>query len=156
MWDDESLLGTGGVVGAGVGYRLSRRLGVEFLVDRREHDRRFTSGVRFAANGWAANGRVMYYFSDRAVQPYAGGSVGALRVARSSELPDDCGINGAGQFRCLAVQRGQRTDSVRSLAGFAGVRIAVNEHLFLRPEVEVATAGEFMSIGGRMAVGWGW
>jgi len=156
LWDDESLLGTGGVVGAGVGYRLSKPLGVEFLVDRREHDRRFASGVRFAADGWAASGRVLYYFSDRAIEPYVGGSVGTLWVVRTSEFPDQCGLHAAAQFRCLPVRHQQRTESARSVAGLAGVRIAMNEHLFLRPEVEVATAGEFLSIGGRIGVGWGW
>jgi hypothetical protein len=156
MWDDESLLGTGGVFGAGAGYRLSRRLGIELLIDYRRHDRRFTSGVRFAADVWAPAGRVSYYFSDRTIQPYVGGSIGSFRVTRTSEFPDDCRPDGIGRSTCPTVQRTQRSVVARSVAGFTGVRLAVDEHAFVRPEAGIGFAGEFLMIGGSVAVGWRW
>jgi hypothetical protein len=156
MWDDESALGTGGVFGAGIGYRLFPRFSVEFLVGYRKHNRDFESGVRFGADAWAPTGRAAYYLSDRAFQPYVGGSVGRDRVTRRSEFPDDCEIDGMGRYTCQTVQRTQRAVVARSLAAFSGVRLAVDEHSFVRPEVEIRFAGEFVMIGGSVALGWSW
>jgi hypothetical protein len=50
---------------------------------------------------------------------------------------------------------GSRFDVFAS-ARVAGVRISLSEHVFLRPEFEIGMAGEFLTIGGTVGVGWGW
>jgi hypothetical protein len=43
-----------------------------------------------------------------------------------------------------------------TLSGFAGVRIAAGNVLFVRPEFELSRAGEHMRIGGTVAIGASW
>jgi hypothetical protein len=43
-----------------------------------------------------------------------------------------------------------------TLSGFAGVRIAAGNVMFVRPEFEVSKAGEHMRLGGTIAIGASW
>jgi hypothetical protein len=156
MWDDESLLGTGWAIGGGIGYRFPGNVGVELLIDRRDHDRRFSSGVRFTARGSRVTGRLAYYGRGPRVRWYAGGALGTMEIERRSEFPDECGFDAAGMYRCAGTLVFERTVRERVLAGMTGVRIALNERMFLRPEFELSVAGEFVTMGGAVSVGWGW
>ena len=155
MWDDESLLGIGGVLGAGVGYRV-RRLGVEIVADRRWHDRSFASNVRFTAEATRVTGRILYMFPGGGARPYVGGAAGWAQVHRTSEYPDDCAFGPGGQFRCQGTERFRSTHRPRALAAVAGLRVPVAHGFFLRPELELGLAGEFVTIGGTVAAGWRW
>jgi Outer membrane protein beta-barrel domain len=140
LWDDESSIGVATNLGGGVGYRVARPLDVEFLVDRRDHDRRFTSGVRFEAGMIRAIGRALVYFSSAGVQPYVGGAVGAARVHRATEFP--------------GLPRRDDTSTATSTSAIAGVRIFADPRLFVRPEFEIGRAGEYLMMGGSVSVGW--
>jgi opacity protein-like surface antigen len=156
MWDDESSLGLGGMTGAGIGYRFPGGLSVELLVDRRYHDRRFRSDVRFSAHAGRTSGRLLYYFPGARVRAYVGGTVGAMRVEQRSEFPGQCGFDAGGQFSCPAVSTFEREISNGSFGAVTGVRISLTDRVFVRPEFEFAKAGEFITLGGAVGVGWGW
>jgi len=140
LWDDESSIGVATNLAGGVGYRVAPRLDVELLVDRRDHDRRFSSGVRFDAGMIRATGRALVYFSSAAVQPYAGGAVGAARIHRITEFP--------------GLPRRDGTSSATSASAIAGVRMFADPRLFVRPEFEIGRAGEYLMMGGSVSVGW--
>ena len=140
LWDDESSLGVATNMGGGIGYRLSPRIDVDLLVDRRDHDRRFESGVRFDAGMIRATGRGLVYFSSGSVQPYVGGAVGAARIRRITEFP--------------GLPRRDGPTSATTTSAIAGVRILADPRLFVRPEFEIGRAGEYLMIGGAVSIGW--
>ena len=140
LWDDESSIGVATNLGGGVGYRVAPRLDVEFLVDRRDHDRRFTSGVRFDAGMIRATGRALVSLSGGSVQPYVGGAVGSARIHRITEFP--------------GLPRRDGTSTATSTSAIAGVRIFADPRLFVRPEFEISRVGEYLMIGGGVSVGW--
>ena len=144
VWNDESNIGLGVPVGAGIGFRSPFGWGVEALVERQNVERRFTSGVRFDSTVMAARARFLKYFGREGIQPYAGGGFGVTRVETSRTEPPGFG----GVFSSEATSG--------TLSGVAGVRIPAGRRLFVRPEFEISRAGEHTRIGGNAVVGLGW
>jgi opacity protein-like surface antigen len=144
LWDDEGNIGVGVPIGGGVGFKSPHGWGIEALAETQKAERNFDSGVRFDSTVTAARGRIMKYFGDGRTQPYAGGGLGVTRVKSTRESP----IAGGDIFRSESTKG--------TLSGFAGVRIAAGNVLFVRPEFELSRAGEHMRIGGTVAIGASW
>jgi hypothetical protein len=144
VWDDEGRIGFGMPLGGGIGVRAPNGWGIEGLFETQKAERNFSSGVRFDSTVTAARARVLKYFGDRRVQPYAGGGFGISRIASTRTEPPGFG----GVF--------SSTKKSAMLSGFAGVRIPAGHRLFVRPEFEVSRAGEHLRMGGNVSVGIGW
>ena len=153
MWDDEGYLGTAVVGGVGFGYRLGH-LRVEGVFDRRHHHPDFDSGVVFRADASRVTGRLLYFFGQHRVQPYAGGAVGVMHVDRFSSFPDDCRFVDR-QFICAGTREFESSDRSRVLSAIAGVRFQ-SGRWFVRPEFEMGRSGNDLTIAGSVAVGMGW
>ena len=153
MWDDEGSLGTAVVGGAGIGYRLGR-LGFEAALDTRRHQPEFGNDVVLRASATRVTGRVVYYFGRGKVQPYVGGAVGYARIARFSELPDDCQLVDH-QFVCSSTRRFESTDRSRALSAISGVRVQTGRW-FVRPEFEIGQSRDNLTMSGTIAIGLGW
>ncbi|RPI56134.1 MAG: hypothetical protein EHM55_05860, partial [Acidobacteria bacterium] len=130
VWNDESNIGFGVPLGAGVGFKSPHGWGIEALVERQEAERSFSSGVRFDSTITAGRARLLKYFGRGPTQPYAGGGFGVTRVESSRTEPPGFG----GVFSSKATSG--------TLSGFAGVRIPAGNRLFVRPEFEISRAGE--------------
>jgi hypothetical protein len=157
LWDDESLLGLGVTGGGGIGYRWRERVGVEGRVEWFSHQRAFTSGVRFDAEGTRVLGQVAYYWSNGKSQPFAAGTVGAIRVTQTNEYPIvEPGAGGLPNRIDTDVVSGRVTDFV--WGGSGGVRIRLNDRLALRPEAGIllSVPHNFIDIrfGVTASVGW--
>jgi opacity protein-like surface antigen len=144
LWDDEGNIGVGVPIGGGVGFRSPHGWGIEVLAETQKAKRDFDSGVQFDSTVTAARGRIIKYFASGRTQPYAGGGLGVTRVKSMRESP----ILGGDIFRSESTKG--------TLSGFAGVRIAAGNVLFVRPEFELSRAGEHMRIGGTVAIGASW
>jgi opacity protein-like surface antigen len=144
LLDDEGNLGVGVPIGGGIGFRSPHGWGIEALAETQKAQRNFDSGVRFDSTIAAARGRIIKYFGRGRTQPYVGGGLGVTRVKSMRESP----IAGDDVFRS------QSTNG--TLSGFAGVRVAAGNVLFVRPEFELSRAGEHMRIGGTVAIGGSW
>ena len=143
VWDDEGNIGTGVPIGGGVGFKSPHGWGVEALVETQKATRDFDSGVSFDSTVTAGRGRIIKYFGDGGTQPYAGGGLGVTRVKSARSEPF-----GGSIFRS--------TKTAGTVSGFAGVRIAAGNTLFVRPEFEFSKAGEHIRMGGTVAVGASW
>jgi opacity protein-like surface antigen len=155
LWDDEGNLGVGVPIGGGVGFRSPHGWGLEALAETQKAERHYDSGVRFDSTVTAARGRIMKYFGNGRTQPYAGGGLGVTRVKSTRESPTGCAlVNNV--FTCTGrdIFRSEHTNG--TLSGFAGVRIAAGNVLFVRPEFELSKAGEHLRIGGTVAIGGSW
>jgi hypothetical protein len=144
VWSDESNIGFGVPFGLGIGIRTAGGWGVEGLVEAQKAERSFSSGVRFDSTLSSARGRVLKYFGSGRIQPYAGAGLGISRIATTRSEP----VGFGGVF--------SRTLKSGSVSGFAGLRIPAGHRLFVRPEFEIARAGEHLRIGGNVAIGVGW
>lgn len=143
LWDDEGNIGLGVPIGGGVGFRSPHGWGIEVLAETQKAERNFDSGVRFDSTVTAARGRIIKYFGDGGAQPYAGGGLGITRIKSARTEPF-----GSNVFR--------RASTSGTVSGFAGLRIAAGNRLFVRPEFELSKAGEHIRIGGTVAVGTSW
>jgi hypothetical protein len=136
LWDDESQLGLGLTGGGGIGYRWRDRVGVEARVEWFSHQRTFSSGVRFDAEGTSLLGQVAYYWLSGKAQPFAAGTAGSIRVRRTSEYPIvEPGPGGRPNRIGTDVVSRHVTDF--AWGGSGGVRISLNDRLALRPEAGV-------------------
>lgn len=152
MWSDESYLGQGIVGGAGVAYRL-RRLGLELVVDHRRHGRDFEgSGVMFESDATRVAGRAIVHVGRAKAQPYAGGLFGYARVHHMSDFPDDCEFVDHRRV-CRSRVRFTSTEHMRVLGAVAGVRVALRDRWFVRPEFELAFPKEGIMMGATVAIG---
>jgi opacity protein-like surface antigen len=155
LWDDEGNIGKGVPIGGGIGFRSPHGWGLEALAETQKAERNFDSGVRFDSTVAAARGRIMKYFGNGRTQPYAGAGLGVTRVTSMREFPADCAlVNNV--FTCARRDVFRSESTKGTLGGFAGVRIAAGNVLFVRPEFELSRAGEHMRIGGTVAVGASW
>jgi opacity protein-like surface antigen len=155
VWDDEGNIGRGMPIGGGVGFKSPHGWGLEALAETQKAERSFDSGVRFDSTVTAARGRILKYFGDGRTQPYAGGGLGVTRVTSTRESPTGCAlVNNV--FTCSGREVFQSESTNGTLSGFAGVRIAAGNRLFVRPEFEVSKAGEHMRMGGTVAIGASW
>lgn len=144
LLDDEGSLGVGVPIGGGVGFKSPHGWGLEVLAETQKAERSFDSRVAFDSTVTAARGRIMKYFGNGRTQPYAGGGLGVTRVKTTHISP-------------IAGGETLRTESTKgTLSGFAGVRIAAGNVLFVRPEFELSRAGEHTRIGGTVAIGASW
>jgi hypothetical protein len=155
LWDDESNLGVGLPIGGGVGFRSPHGWGLEALVETQKATRNFDSDVRFDSTVTAVRARILKYFGSGSAQPYAGGGLGVTRVASTRDSPADCALTN-NVFRCTSRNIVRSRSTAGTLAGFAGVRIAAGNVMFVRPEFELSKAGEHMRIGGTVALGASW
>jgi hypothetical protein len=114
------------------------------LFETQKTERGFPSGVRFDSTITAARARVLKYFGNQGVQPYAGGGFGVSRIESTRTEPPGFG----GVF--------SRTKKSGTVSGFAGVRIPAGDRLFVRPEFEISRSGEHLRMGGNLSVGVGW
>jgi opacity protein-like surface antigen len=144
VWDDEGRIGFGMPVGGGAGFRLPNGWGIEGLFETQKAERNFSSGVRFDSTVTAARARVLKYFGDGRVRPYAGGGIGISRIESTRTEPPGLG----GVFSSAKTSR--------MISGVAGVRIPAGNRLFVRPEFEVSRAGEHLRMAGNVSVGIGW
>ena len=143
FWDDESYLSTGGVAGAGAALNLPHGFAVEALMDKYGNDRRYESGVHFHADITRVSGRAMKYFRSGPIQPYVGGSLGVARVRRLNEFPTGNSQRTSNTNVDHTVVRG----------GVAGVRFAINQHAFIRPEFEMSVARDYLRLEGTASFG---
>ena len=144
LWDDEGNIGKGVPIGGGIGFKSPHGWGLEALAETQKAERNFDSGVRFDSTVTAARGRIVKYFGSGGTQPYAGAGLGVTRVKSMRESP----ISGDPIFRSESTKG--------TLSGFAGMRIAAGNTLFVRPEFELSKAGEHMRMGGTVAIGASW
>jgi opacity protein-like surface antigen len=109
-YDDEGNIGSGVAFGAGVGKRVTRRLGIEGEWSRFSHERQFVPGFGTKGHGdfVMANG-LLHFAPEGRVQPYVLAGAGLLKYQRH-----DAGFAWN--------------------AGF-GVKGFLTEHWFLRPEL---------------------
>lgn len=155
VWDDEGNIGAGMPIGGGIGFKSPHGWGLEALAETQKAERNFDSGVRFDSTVTAARGRIMKYFGSGRTQPYAGGGLGVTRVKSTRESPTDCTrVNNV--FTCAGRDIFRSESTKGTLSGFAGVRIAAGDVLFVRPEFELSRAGEHMRMGGTVAIGASW
>lgn len=155
LWDDEGNLGVGIPIGGGIGFRSPHGWGIEALADTQKAKRTFDSGVRFDSTVTAARARIMKYFGSGRTQPYAGGGLGVTHIKSTRESPTGCAlVNNV--FTCTGRDVFRSDSTAGTLSGFAGVRIAAGNVMFLRPEFELSKAGEHMRIGGTVALGASW
>jgi opacity protein-like surface antigen len=153
--DDEGSLGVGVPIGGGIGFRSPHGWGIEVLAETQKAVRDFDGGVRFDSTVTAARGRILKYFGSGGTQPYAGAGLGVMRLTSTREFPTGCAfVNNV--FSCTGRDISRSESSNGTLSGFAGVRIAAGNVLFVRPEFEVSKAGEYMRIGGTVAIGASW
>ena len=157
MWDDEGELGLGGMTGDRDRLPVPAAASASsflWTAGTTTGDSRAASDSLPTQDGRAAG--CCTYFPGARVRAYVGGTVGAMRVERRSEFPDQCGFDAGGQFSCPAVSTFEREISSGSFGAVTGVRISLTDRVFVRPEFEFAKAGEFITLGGAVGVGWGW
>jgi hypothetical protein len=154
MWEDEGYLGLGWALGGGFGYRV-RAVGFEGVVDHRRHTRNFDSGVVFKARAIRSTGRVLYYFRRRPTGPYLGAQIGFSLVNRESNFPLNCRPFGP-QLRCDGTERFESSDLARVLGPVAGVRFALDNGWFVRPEFEISPASASTTMSGLVVAGKTW
>lgn len=155
LWDDEGNLGIGVPIGGGVGFKSPHGWGLEVLAETQKARRNFDSDVRFGSTVTAARGRILKYFGGGRTQPYAGAGLGVTRVSSTRDFPADCALTN-NIFRCASRDIFRSKSTAGSLSGFAGVRIAAGNVMFVRPEFELSKAGEHMRTGGTVAIGASW
>lgn len=143
FWNDESNLGLGVSVGGGVGFKSPHGWGIEVIAETQRANRNFDSGVRFDSTVAGARGRIIKYFDEGRTQPYAGGSVGVTRIKSTRTEPF-----GGAAF--------PNTATSGTVSGFAGLRLAAGNRLFVRPEFEISKGSEHLGIGGMVAIGASW
>lgn len=95
--DDEGSLGSGATVGVGVVVPLGRRFGVQIAYDRHTHRRELESGAPpgiaqtsggFTGTEQLVTAKALIFFrTDKAIQPYAGIGAGLFDSKRVSEFP---------------------------------------------------------------------
>ena len=144
VWDDEGNIGFGVPIGGGIGFKSPNGWGIEGIFESQKAERNFTSGVRFDSTITAARARILKYFGNSRIQPYAGGGLGITHIKSTRTEPPGFG----GVF--------DSTSKAGTVSGFAGVRIPAGSRLFVRPEFEISRSGEHLRIGGNVAVGVGW
>jgi opacity protein-like surface antigen len=155
LWDDEGNLGVGAPIGGGVGFKSSHGWGIEVLAETQKVKRTFDSGVRFDSTVTSGRARILKYFGNGRTQPYAGGGLGMTRIESTRESPSGCAlVNNV--FTCTGRDAFTSDATAGTLSGFAGLRIAAGNVMFVRPEFEISRAGEHMRIGGTVAVGASW
>jgi hypothetical protein len=134
LWDDETLLGRGLPVAAGIGWLLGERVRVAADVDWLAHSR---DAGYLAADGDLIRvlGRATYLFGapGSRVRPLAGAGLGVMRstgkLVMRSVLPGQNGFPTPGPS---VESPWESTAGVFELHG--GVRIAVNRRAAIRPE----------------------
>lgn len=144
VWDDEGNIGFGVPLGGGIGFRSPNGWGIEGLFEGQKAERNFSSGVRFDSTIISARARILRYFGQNRIQPYAGGGLGITQIKSTRTEP----IGVGGIF--------SSTSKAGTVSGFAGVRIPAGNRLFVRPEFEIARSGEHVRIGGNVSIGVGW
>ena len=144
VWDDEGNIGFGVPLGGGIGFKSPNGWGVEGIFEAQKAERNFSSGVRFDSTITGARARVLKYFGDSGVQPYAGAGLGFTQIKSTRTEPPGFG----GVF--------SRTSKAGTITGFAGIRIPAGSRLFVRPEFEIARSGEHLRMGGNVAIGVAW
>ena len=146
---DEGSLGNGpGAVG-GIGYRLASRASVELDLMRLQHQRNFSSGVRFEGTATGVFGDLAYHFSEARTQPFVMASAGVLHSSRTSNFPEPGGA--------ASVIRSH--DNTLTWGGGAGVKIFLNLKLSLRPQFRglySEAAGVLGLLAGSVAIGYHW
>ena len=123
-------------------------------MERQRPNRRFPSDVRFDSTLTTGRARLLKYFGNASIQPYAGGSIGVTRVNSTYDYPLGC-PGGPNQPSCPTRDIRRITSTNGTFGGFVGVRIPTGV-LFVRPEFEVSFAGEHMRIGANVGVGVLW
>jgi hypothetical protein len=138
-----------------VGFKSPHGWGIELLAETQTAKRDFESDVRFDSTVTAGRARVLKYFGTGRSQPYAGGSLGMTRVRSTRGSPTGCAlVNNV--FTCTGRDVFRSQSTAGALSGFGGLRIAVGDVMFVRPEFELSKAGEHMRIGGIVAIGASW
>jgi len=155
LWDDEGNIGVGAPIGGGVGFRSPHGWGIELVAETQKAKRNFDSDVRFDSTVTAGRARILKYFGGGRAQPYAGGGLGVTRVTSTRDYPADCSLTNS-VFGCTSRDIFRSKSTAGTLAGFAGVRFAAANVMFVRPEFELSRAGEHMRIGGAIAIGASW
>jgi hypothetical protein len=121
--DDEGSLGGGMNVGGGIGYRLTRRIGIEGEVNGFRSRRDFGHGVpSFQHSGAHAMANVLAHFGPPRSQFYLLGGVGLVHVKNVQYGDSGIGLNlgfGAG-FKAFVSERVYVRPDFRLMAGDGG------------------------------------
>ena len=147
---DEGSRGSGPVLGGGVGYRLTPRVGVEVDASILINSRDFPSSVRIDGTALLVSGNLLYHFSESRNQVYAIGGLGMLRTDQTFELRN---------------RRDDTRDSFHSVETFAawnagvGLKAFVTPKLIVRPEIRYYSGGSLGVLGlprVTVAIGYCW
>jgi hypothetical protein len=123
VYDDEGSLGRGINGGAGLGYRLSPRFGVEAEANFFGTSREFSPAYPpYRANGILLSAGGLLYFARQTAQPYLVFGAGLLHFRNVSDFS--------------GTSTGRSGNGLALNAGF-GVRIFASSHFSIRPEVRV-------------------
>lgn len=141
VYDDEGSLGSGPSGGFGIGYRLTKRLGVEAEVNAFRSERDF--GVvppPFRHSGFQVMGNALAHFGPARARFYLLGGLGAMGVRnRNRDVAD-----------------------TRFGIGFGvGMKIFASEHIYIRPDLRIFGRGGSNLVGDpitvlRIAIGAGY
>jgi opacity protein-like surface antigen len=134
-WSDESRLGAGFSVEAGVEVLVLERLGLQFGVSGYSHDRTFESNVRFSGESLMFSGDCLYHFSGTRVQPFLLGGVALVKTRNRSSFP----VFAYDRSRLFPVQIGEEvsdhSENGLGLTVGGGVEIPLSRRVLIRTEV---------------------
>jgi opacity protein-like surface antigen len=142
-YDDEGSLGRGVSGAAGIGYRLTKRLGIEGEVNAFSSKRDFGQIVPpFQHSGAHVMGNALLHFGPSRAQFYLLGGVGLLHVKNKSTNQSDNGFNvGLG----------------------LGMKIFATSHIYIRPDFRIfggstnqAVESPFSMLRLGVGVGYSW
>jgi hypothetical protein len=142
-------------IGGGVGFKSPHGWGIDALAEMQKAKRDFDSDVHFDSTVTSGRARILKYFGEGRTQGYAGGGLGVTRVKSTRDSPADCSLQN-NVFRCTSRDVFRSAKTAGTISGFAGLRIAAGNAMFVRPEFELSRAGEHMRIGGTVSIGAAW
>jgi opacity protein-like surface antigen len=142
--DDETFLGAGMNLGAGIGFRLSRRFGLSLEGYYAQSSRQFPDSGHLESNATTVAADLHIYFPIRKVEPYLLVGTGLTRFNRTGNFIDT-------SFRS--------TDTGYTLQFGGGARIFVTPQLSVRPEFKWVSSDNISFVNqlrGTISVGYHW
>ncbi len=142
--DDETYLGSGLNLGGGVGFRLSRRFGLNVEGYYNNSSRSFPDSGRLESNATTLAADLHIYFPIRKVEPYVLVGTGLTRFHQTGNFID-------ANFNS--------TDSGYTLQWGGGARIFVTPQLSVRPEFKWVSSSNISFVNqlrGTVSIGYHW
>lgn len=162
LWDDETMLGRGAPVSGSLGWLIGGRLLVSGDVEWFHHTRD-AGYLATAGDAWTVLARGTWLFGDPAsrVRATAGAGAGVLRSTGTLTV-HSVGLGPGGLPQPGPDTQTPWRNTTRAIELNGGVRVALTDHIAVRPEMRWRTAGggrregglepPFMMIGGAVHV----